>query len=322
MTASLRVWLAFSAKLLVTLLLLTWLLTGVDWNEFTRILSQTPALPLICAVVLLTTTFIPVARRWQLLVQALGGKLVYPESLRVTTLTALINQCVPSNLGGDAYRVLMVTRQGMAWKRALLAAFVDRFVALFALAIVALLGIFVIINTAGAADFALLTIVGAGTLVLGVIAAWLILRSRFFRELAKRIEILKRLLDVLADLLNNPAKTGSLVALSLGVHCLTVAVMAIVAINTGLDVPLLAVLGVCAVGLLLARLPISIGGWGVREGAYVVAFSAFGVSREAALAASITYGLTELAMAIVGGLAWLFMTGNVRDGAKERKVGE
>lgn len=313
---------AFSAKLLVTILLLAWLLTSVDWSKFTQILIQTPALPLLFAVVLLTTTFIPVAKRWQLIVRALGSKLAYLEALRVTSLTALINQCVPSNLGGDAYRVLAVTQQGMAWKRALLAAFIDRFIALFALAIVALAGVMIIIDTAGAADYALLTIGGAGALVVCVIAAWFALRSRVVAQLANRVEVLKRLLEVLADLLHKPGQAAVLVCLSLAVHCITVIVMATVAISTGLDLPLLPILGVCAVGLLLARLPISIGGWGVREGAYVIAFNAFGVTREAALAASITYGLTELVMAVLGGLAWLFVTGSGREGADEGNVRE
>ena len=320
LTASPRVWLAFFAKLLVTLLLLTWLLIGVDWSEFTRIISQAPIFPWLLATVLLTTTLFPVARRWQLIVNALGGGIAFMESLRVTSLIVLINQCVPSNLGGDAYRILMVTKQGMAWKRAVLAALIDRFATLFALAIIALFGIFIIINTAGLADFALLTIAGASMMVTGVVAAWLIMRSHLFAKFAQRFEILQKLLEVLADLINSPGKTGTLVALSIGVHCLTVIVMAMIAVNTGIDVPLLAILGVCAVGLLLARLPISVSGWGVREGAYVVAFSAFGVSQEAALAASITYGLTELTMAVAGGLAWLLMTG--KNEAEKRNVRE
>ena len=84
--------------------------------------------------------------------------------------------------------------------------------------------------------------------------------------------------------------------------------MSIVAINVGVDVPLFPMLGVCALGLLISRLPVSLGGWGVREGTLVLGFAPFGISREVALAASITYGLTELAAAIIGGIIWVVWT--------------
>ncbi len=67
-------------------------------------------------------------------------------------------------------------------------------------------------------------------------------------------------------------------------------------------------LGVCALGLLISRLAVSLGGWGVREGSLVFGFAPFGISREAALAASITYGLTELAAALIGGIIWVVWT--------------
>jgi glycosyltransferase 2 family protein len=57
--------------------------------------------------------------------------------------------------------------------------------------------------------------------------------------------------------------------------------------------------------LLLSMLPISLGGWGVRESAMVVAFALVGVPADAALATSILYGLCLLAASLPGGLVWL-----------------
>jgi hypothetical protein len=52
-------------------------------------------------------------------------------------------------------------------------------------------------------------------------------------------------------------------------------------------------------------LPISIGGWGVREGAMVVALHGFGISAEDALLPSVLFGLCAVAATLPGGILWV-----------------
>ena len=55
----------------------------------------------------------------------------------------------------------------------------------------------------------------------------------------------------------------------------------------------------------LAMLPVSIAGWGVREGLMVAAFATLGVTGEDALGASILFGLAGLVFSLTGGALWL-----------------
>jgi glycosyltransferase 2 family protein len=55
----------------------------------------------------------------------------------------------------------------------------------------------------------------------------------------------------------------------------------------------------------ITMLPISLAGWGVREGAAVVAFGALGLPADQALGASIAFGLTLAAVSMLGGILWL-----------------
>ena len=57
--------------------------------------------------------------------------------------------------------------------------------------------------------------------------------------------------------------------------------------------------------LLVSMLPISIGGWGVREGAMVVALHGFGISAEDALLPSVLFGLCAVAATLPGGILWI-----------------
>ena len=56
----------------------------------------------------------------------------------------------------------------------------------------------------------------------------------------------------------------------------------------------------------IAMLPISVAGWGVREGTVIFVFASFGVSAEIAFGASIIYALITLTVGLVGGLIWFF----------------
>jgi uncharacterized membrane protein YbhN (UPF0104 family) len=52
-------------------------------------------------------------------------------------------------------------------------------------------------------------------------------------------------------------------------------------------------------------IPISIGGWGVREGAALLAFGLFGTPPEDALAISILFGLVYSVIGLFGGVVWM-----------------
>lgn len=67
---------------------------------------------------------------------------------------------------------------------------------------------------------------------------------------------------------------------------------------------LLAALLVPAV-LEIAMLPISVAGWGVREGAAIVAFGTLGIPVPVAFGASIAFALLTLALGLFGGVSWL-----------------
>jgi len=52
-------------------------------------------------------------------------------------------------------------------------------------------------------------------------------------------------------------------------------------------------------------LPVSLGGWGVREAALVIFLGALGIPGETALAASLCIGLSQILVGLPGGLIWL-----------------
>ena len=57
--------------------------------------------------------------------------------------------------------------------------------------------------------------------------------------------------------------------------------------------------------MLLATIPVSIAGWGVRESAMVLAFSYAGLAESDGLIVSILFGVVNLAVGAIGGIVWV-----------------
>jgi len=57
--------------------------------------------------------------------------------------------------------------------------------------------------------------------------------------------------------------------------------------------------------ILVTTLPISLAGWGVREGFFVYTFGQFGVDNATSISISIIYGLLVLIFSIPGSATWL-----------------
>jgi hypothetical protein len=105
--------------------------------------------------------------------------------------------------------------------------------------------------------------------------------------------------------LREPRRGLQIAALSIAIHLLTViaAWSAARAAAASFDFTdaLLLVLPV----ILVATIPISIAGWGVRESTMVAAFAYSGLAEADGLIVSILFGAATFAVGIVGGIIWI-----------------
>jgi uncharacterized membrane protein YbhN (UPF0104 family) len=71
---------------------------------------------------------------------------------------------------------------------------------------------------------------------------------------------------------------------------------------------------------LFSLIPLSVGGWGAREGAAVVLLGFLGASTADAVAASVVYGLASLLVACLGAPVWLLLDATKDDPKRERQL--
>lgn len=106
-------------------------------------------------------------------------------------------------------------------------------------------------------------------------------------------------------------------------HLLRIAGVVLVARSLGVVAELPAFFALVPAAFLAAMVPLTIGGWGVREASFVYFLGVAGVVAPAALATSILFGLTRILIGLFGGLVWLAARPDrfriAIDGAPERE---
>jgi uncharacterized membrane protein YbhN (UPF0104 family) len=100
-----------------------------------------------------------------------------------------------------------------------------------------------------------------------------------------------------------------ILALSLAIHMGGGLAVYGLAMASGITLDLLVCVTLVPPVLLLATLPVSFGGWGVREAALIGLLAPFGVAAGQALGLSIALGLLVMAAGLPGGVLWLLPRG-------------
>src|SRR5258706_480842 len=111
-------------------------------------------------------------------------------------------------------------------------------------------------------------------------------------------------------------RSPAILATSLGIHAMTLAAVAVLCMGLKPGAPLwwqMALLTPAA--MLAAAVPVSVGGWGVREAALVALAAAFAIPQSDALAVSIAFGVMMLANGVIGALLLAADPGSSRRGA-------
>jgi len=308
-----------AVKVAVSVLLIWWLLDRIDVApiaaRFGALAAGPPVLLIALALAAMALAAALLALRWRFVNRALGVPVSGRRALRLTLIGLFFSQTLPSTIGGDAARIWFLYRDGVRLARAASGVVLDRLCALAALlTLVALTlpALFRLIDDpaprwslpllvlAGACGFAVL-------LALGGRAGVLFARWRAARALVVLGADARALVAARAEALRA-------FALALCIHALGVLAVWLLGRAVGAAIPLVYCAVLTPPVILVSMMPVSIAGWGVREGAMVVAFGFVGVPAADALAVSLLFGLVLVAIGAPGGVLWLAEAGGKASG--------
>jgi len=302
--------LALTAKFLVTALLLTLVLRNVEIVQITARLAELSILPLVAAAGLIAfQSVVVVTWRWETILATIDQA---PGPWRLTGVVMIshfFNQVLPSTVGGDGMRMWLLRRRGRPLGAAVRSVIIDRLLGLLGLLLLSLIGTVALIwrhpdslPLWGAATVSLVGIlVIAGAPLLLRLFTWLPVEAlrRNLGSVAQEVETLGR---------DKPLMFKLIAASVLGHIAICLAIWS-TAVAIGVDIPLLQALAVLPAIMLAAAMPVSVAGWGVREGGMVLGLGLLGVATSDAALVSIFFGLLQLAFGAGGGLVWLLQRG-------------
>lgn len=294
-----RAWFdAMSVRLCVGLSLLLVLLVWFDVNAIVAKLLDIDFGYLVLALLLFAAQFAVSCARWIIILGRQGSKVSARTALSIFGTGAIANLFLVTSVAGISVRAALLLRAGTGPSRALASLTAERLAATAGLALCAAAGfVFALPELKSFAGqwatpeaMAMITLAllfgVTGLAVLACKVAWL-------REFARTV----------TSVFATPGLAVQMVGASAAVVVLGFAGMAALAHGMGLSIDIMFFLSVMPAVAFLSALPISIGGWGVREGAMVAGLSIYSVPADSAMALSISYGLGGLLVALLLGTA-------------------
>jgi uncharacterized protein (TIRG00374 family) len=312
-----RTLLKFAVKAAVSVILLYFAFSKVNFNVIGQRLDQVQYTWLAAAVLIFIGQTMLGALRWQTIVQHCDTPDTAPfalsSALRYAFIAAFFNQTLPSTVGGDAVRIWLLGRDQGGWRTATYSVLIDRLVGVLVLALLVIVCLpwsFALISDV-TGRIALL-VIGFGS----VSACLTFVALGFLRWRWLDRWWLTRHLTAAASTARRAFSSSSSAPLIIGYSLLNhfMSVTAAWCLAKSVAAPLewsQALLLVLPV-LLIASIPLSIAGWGTRETAMVLAFGYAGLPESDGLIVSVLLGLTAFTAGLVGGLIWILDRGTRR----------
>jgi hypothetical protein len=249
-------------------------------------------------------------------------RLAFGQSLAIWVRSLFIGQVFMNSIAGEISRGIQFAREGMPVRIAAQAILLDKVVGLVVLLglVAAVTPILFTVVTDPVMRFSLLMLcAGCAAGVVGLFA------TGFVSRIAARLpwKVLRyRAVAILVDLVSVSrfVAVAPLCALRIGllsaaIHLLYVFSIVVIACIVGVTASPWLIGAMAVPVVLLAMLPISLSGWGVREAAMVMGLGQLGVPADIALTVSVSFGLSVLLASLPGLptlLFWRFTESSAR----------
>jgi uncharacterized membrane protein YbhN (UPF0104 family) len=293
-------------KVVATAGLLWFALGRIDWAVVGLRLDAVVPLFVVAALIVLGLQPLLAAIRWRLIAGYSGFGMTIAQAYRLSLIGAFFNQTLPSSLSGDGARIWLLVKGGTAPSAATYSVLLDRVMGLLWLIILAVAclpwSLAIISNPAGRVSLIVCAL--GGLAAIGVFLAFGRLEAAWTRRwwATRHVGDVSRLAW---RLLSAPAAASAIAMLSLTLHAATVGAVWLIAQGVGAPLGIFQALIVVPPMLLIATVPISIGGWGVRETVMAVAFSFLGLAETDGVIVSVLFGAGAFIVGALGGLVWI-----------------
>ena len=297
-------------RIAVSLGLIAWTLASIDREQLVRAIRGMNLWLLLLALGLYFMVNAVCAWRWQLLLYGRGIRLGYLRLLRYFLNGLFFGNFLPTTVGGDLMRAYLISNDCRRTE-ALASVLVDRFVGLFGVIATGIIGLFLVART-GQETLLLKYMLYGIAITLLLLAVFLNKRiMKKFQGLLK-LPLVNRMEEKVVEFYHSlyvyrqHAKEIALaLALSLLVQLGVVLTAFTISRSLGADIAIMPFFLYMPVIAAVSMLPVSINGWGLQEGSFILFFGRAGLPGHQALSLGFLYHLVAVAISLIGGILWL-----------------
>nr|AEQ20365.1 hypothetical protein [uncultured bacterium CSL1] len=302
-------------KLALTLVALGFVLKSVDVAQLREMVTRQDHSMIIAVAALGLLQMWLGSVRWQIILCKLAkAPRALPSHRRIATvyyISMFFNTCLPGTVGGDVVRVWLAKGEGVPMSLAIHSIVIDRMITLFGLLIMVFIVLPYVCQRAGTdpwmimGPLALLPIVG-GAFLLGMHRM-----PRRFCE-SKIGGWALQLAGSVRQVFMNPLTCLMATTLVILGHSTFCMMAYLLAQSLNIDLTLVEALMYIPIVMLVTVLPISIGGWGVREAGMVALLGLSGIPAGSAVVLSVQLALVIIMIGLPGGILWLLRRSSAR----------
>jgi uncharacterized protein (TIRG00374 family) len=300
-------------RIVLTVAILASLLRGFDWQAAARALGGFSAASLVAALALIAADRLLMAWRWIMLVRAVAPA-PPGELFRIFLVTSFLGSFLPAGLGGDAARAYSVGLQTRRVGPALASVVVDRWLGLLAVGLSGCAGV-LLSYSAVPPELRQLTLVATVGLLVGSAAGLHAdrLASRLLpgRESGRLASMVHKSAGAVAVYRNHSGVLWSVAALSVVVQAARITLAWVIGGGLGVTLPFSSYWVFMPLNILILLLPLSVGGFGLPQGAMVWTLDPLGVPATEAFLLSLLFVLAGVVGNLPGALLFSAKKGTV-----------
>jgi len=230
------------------------------------------------------------ALRWQLLLDE-----QYPthQLFSLYFIGSFFNHILPGTVGGDSVKIYYLYKDTRRSGSSIGSVFLDRYIGLVALLFIGLVSS-IIANRE-------LSQIGLQWLIPSVLAVFIAGSLLVFGlRIGKRFSFMRNFYDYFHLYLNKKATMVKTFILSLIIHFLTIGMVFVIALGMGQRLPFTALFVFMPIISTVTTIPITISGFGVREGAFTLLFGLIGIPPQICTSISFVWFLAMAATSLIG----------------------
>jgi uncharacterized membrane protein YbhN (UPF0104 family) len=301
----------FGLKFAITAACFWYVFHQINLEELLRTAGNLDYRWIVFAAVIMVLQIPLAGLRWCKVTDALqpdGRPIAVGPMIAISAISIFLGQLIP-NLMSDAIRVWLLARIGRSWRQGLVGVLIDRSIGVGTLVMV---GFVTLLFTSALTElggyrllalllFAAVLAAAAAGLLFAPLYVPMLMRFKMTNWMGQLIAASRRVL------IESPYAL-SILGLALAIHILTIICIWSLGHAFAMTLPLVDASVLFTIMVAIAVLPISIGGWGLRELALTSFLDTQGLPAQQAFLFSVTFGLVLIAAAAPGAFVLMFFS--------------